>query len=171
VKKPGDGYSAMKSGMKALYVAGNVPDDKLKADFVVVQASHMTSLAEKADVVLPMTALYERAGSIVDTYGKQKTLASALEAAGDAKDGVDIASELSLVISKTKGFKTKDVVAAVKKFKAGKLAAASFKPVSAKPSKSAAASASALLKAMNQGMLSGSAVSKVIAAKETVAAR
>ncbi len=162
VKKPGDGYAAMKSGMKALYVAGNVPDDKLKADFVVVQASHMTGIAEKADVVLPMSALYERSGSIVDTYGKAKAFASAQDAAGVAKGGADIAAELSLVISKTKGFKVKDVTAAVKKFKAGKLAAASFKPVSAKAGKATPQSASDLLAAMNKGMLANSAVAKVL---------
>jgi NADH dehydrogenase/NADH:ubiquinone oxidoreductase subunit G len=122
----------------------------------------MTALAEKADVVLPMTALYERSGSIIDTYGKQKTFAAAQDAAGVAKDGVDIAAELSLVISKTKGFKQKDVAAAVKKFKAGKLAAPSFKPVSAKASQAAARSASALLAALNQGLLANSAVAKVL---------
>jgi len=51
--------------MKALFVAGNVPDADLKSDFLVVQTSHLTALAEKADVVLPMAALYERGGTIV----------------------------------------------------------------------------------------------------------
>ncbi|MDH4161945.1 MAG: molybdopterin-dependent oxidoreductase [Nitrospirota bacterium] len=163
IKKAGKGYSEMKSGMKALYLAGNMPEVNFKSDFMVVQTSHITALAEKADVVLPMTALYERAGSIVDMYGKQKSFAAAQDAAGVAKDGADIAAELSLVISKTKGFKVKDVAAAIKKFKAGKLAEASFKPVSAKAGKSAALSASELLAGMNKGMLANSAVAKVAA--------
>src|SRR5574341_1814307 len=85
---------------------------------------------------------------------------------GLAKDGADIAAEISQVISKTKGFKQKDSAAAVKKMKAGKIGAGSFKPAAAKAGKPAALSASALLAAMNQGMLSGSAVAKVMVVPE-----
>ena len=149
-------------------IAGAVPDSDFKSDFTVVLASHMTGLAEKADVVLPMTALYERQGTIVDTYGKAKTINTAQAAAGDAKDCADIISEMSQLISKTKGFKPKDAASGAKKVKAGKLSAASFKPVAAKAVKSAAQSTSALLMAMNQGMLSASAVSKVLVVKQPV---
>jgi predicted molibdopterin-dependent oxidoreductase YjgC len=162
VKKAGKGYADMKSGMKALMVAGPAPDSNLKADFLVVAASHMTPLAEKADVVLPLSALYEREGTIVTTYGSQKSFARAQETEGVAKDGSEIAAELSLVISKTKGFKVKDVAAAVKKLKPAKLSAASFKPVAAKAVKSVPVSASAMLASLNQGMLAQSAVAKVL---------
>ncbi len=168
VKTVGKGYGDMKSGMKALFVAGPTPDANLKADFLVVAVSHMTPLAEKADVVLPLSALYERGGTIVTTYGREKTFTQAQESEGVAKDGADIAAELSLAISKTKGFKVKDVTAAVKKLKAAKLSAAAFKPVAAKAVKAAPVSTSAMLAALNQGMLAQSAVAKVLVPQSPV---
>ena len=158
----------MKSGMKALFVAGPVPGD-VKADFLVVQTTHMDVLAEKADVVLPMAALYEREGSIINLYGKQKTLNPAQDPQGVAKDGADIAAELSLVISKTKGFKVKDVTAEAKKTKSPKPAAASFKPVTAKAVKAASESTTEILMALNAGLLAQSAVKNVLVVKESVA--
>ncbi len=67
----------------------------------------MTALAEKADLVLPMTALYEKHGTVMNTYGAVKTVAPVQQPAGDAKDGVEIASEISAAMSKTKAFKRK----------------------------------------------------------------
>ncbi len=171
IKKGGAGYAAMKSGMKALFVAGSVPDANFKADLLIVQASHMTPLAEKADIVLPMTALYERAGTIVNTYGEHKTFSSAQGAAGEAKDGADIAAELSLLISKTKGFTTKDIAATAKKAKTGKPGAGAFAPVKAAAAKPYALSTSVLLTAMNQGLLAGSDVVKVLVVREAAMTR
>jgi predicted molibdopterin-dependent oxidoreductase YjgC len=170
-KKTGKGYSEMKSGTKALYVAGSVPDVDFKSDFLIVQASHLSPLAEKADLVLPLAALYEREGTVVNAYGKQKAFASAQPAEGLARDGADIAAEISLAISKTKGFKPKDAVTAAKKVKAGKPGAGSFKPVAARTAKPSAVSASALLMAMNQGMLAGSGVIRVMVVRELAAQR
>jgi len=167
-KKAGAGYRDIKSGMKSVMVAGAIADGDFKSDFTVVLASHLTGLAEKADVVLPMTALYERQGTIINTYGNVKSVAAAQAVAGDAKDGADIIAELSQLISKTKGFKLKDVASGAKKVKAGKLGAAAFKPVAAKAVKSSSQSTSALLMAMNQGLLTGSAVSKVLVTKQVV---
>jgi formate dehydrogenase (NADP+) alpha subunit len=167
-KKSGAGYKDMQSGMKALLIAGAVPDTNFKSDFLVVLASHMTGLVEKADVVLPLAALYEREGSIVNAYGRMKTLVRAQAAAGEAKDGADIAAELSQVISKTKGFKPKDVVAAVRKMKSGKMSLPSFKPVEAKAVKLVVASSSSVLAAINKGMLSESGVLKVLSVKRPV---
>jgi NADH dehydrogenase/NADH:ubiquinone oxidoreductase subunit G len=158
----------MRSGMKALFVAGNVPDAELKAEFLVVQTSHLTPLAEKADVVLPMAALYERGGTIVTIYGSQKTFVPVQDPEGVAKDGADIAAELSLVLSKAKGFTVKDVTAAAKKAKAAKLAVAAFKPVAAKAGKPVAESTTAILMALNAGLLAQSAVKKVLVVQETV---
>ena len=166
VKKAGKGYNDMRSGMKALYVAGNVGDAEFKSDMTIVQASHMTPFAEKADLVLPMTALYERQGTVMNTYGMIKTVAPVLQPAGEAKDGVEIASDISAAVSKTKAFKAKDITAAVKKVKAGKIAAGSFSPVAAKASKPNAIYASVLIMAMNQGLLTGSGVSKVLVVKQ-----
>ena len=164
--KAGMAYGDMKSGMKALVVAGPVPDAGIKAELLVVLASHMTPLAEKAAVVLPLAAMYERTGTIMNVYGRQKAIAPVQEPEGVAKDGADIAAELSLVISKTKGFTLKDVAAGVKKLKPSKLGAAAFQPVAAKAGKTVPASASALLSALNQGMLAQSAVAKVLVIRE-----
>lgn len=165
VKKAGKGTDEMRSGMKALFVAGSVPAD-MKTDFLVVQTSHLDALAEKADVVLPMTALYERAGTIVNTYGRQKAFSAVQEPEGAAKDGANIAAELSLVMSKAKGFTAKDAEAAAKKVKAGKPAAGAFKPVAAKAGKPAAGSTSDILAAVNAGLLAQSAVRKVLVVRE-----
>ncbi|HEY6010106.1 MAG TPA: molybdopterin-dependent oxidoreductase, partial [Nitrospirota bacterium] len=168
VKKTGTGYAGMKSGMKALYVAGNAPDMDFKADMLIVQASHMTPLAEKADLVLPMTAVYEQSGTIMNTYGVIKAVSASQTPAGEARDGVEIAAGIAAAAGKTKAFKAKDIIAAVKKVKAGKLGAGTVNPVEAKAVKPYAVDASALLKAMNQGMLSGSGVSKVMVVKQPV---
>jgi hypothetical protein len=88
-----------------------------------------------------------------------------------AKDGADIVAELSLVMSKAKGFTMKDVTAASKKAKAAKLAAAAFKPVAAKAGNPASESTTAILMALNAGLLAQSAVKKVLVVQETVAKR
>jgi predicted molibdopterin-dependent oxidoreductase YjgC len=165
-KKTGAGYRDMKSGMKALMIAGATPDADFKSDIVVVLASHMTGLAEKADIVLPLAALYEKQGTIMNTYGMTKAVSQTQAAAGEAKDGADIAAELSQMIIGTKGFKLKDVAAGVKKVKAGKLGAATFKPVAAETVRSVAVSTSGLLLVMNEGLLSGSGVAKVMVVKQ-----
>jgi len=168
LKKAGKDYGEMKSGMKALYVAGNIGDADFKSDMLIVQASHMTALAEKADLVLPMTALYEKQGTIMNTYGVIKSVALTQQPAGEAKDGVEIASEISAAGSKAKAFKSKDIIAAVKKVKKGKLGAGSFKPVVAAAAKPYAVYATVLIMAMNQGLLAGSGVSKVLVIKQPV---
>jgi NADH dehydrogenase/NADH:ubiquinone oxidoreductase subunit G len=169
--KKGKGYSEMKSGMKALYIAGSVPDADFKADFTIVQASHANALTEKADLVLPMTALYEKHGTIVNTYGTQKTFGQAQQPAGEIKDGVEIAAEISSAVSKTKAFKAKDIASLAKKVKTGKLGAGAFSPVKAAAAKPYGISGAALLLAMNKGLLSSSAVIKVIEVRETVTSR
>ncbi|HXY53420.1 MAG TPA: molybdopterin-dependent oxidoreductase [Nitrospirota bacterium] len=162
------GYSEMKSGMKALYIAGNMMEPDFKSDFIIVQASHFTPLAEKADLVLPMAALYEKEGTIVNTYGMLKNIAQAQQPAGEAKDGAEIASKISAAVSKAKAFTQKDVAAAVRKVKAKKLGAGSFKPVAAKAAKPYGISATRLIMAMNQGMLSDSGVAKVMVVRQPV---
>ncbi len=166
-KKAGKNYDEMKKGMKALYIAGSVPDSEFKSDMLIVQASHTSALTEKADLVLPMAALYEKQGSIINTYGSQKLFAQAQPAAGEVKDGVEAAAAIATAISKTKAFKAKDVSTLVKKVKAGKVSAGAFKPVKAAAGKPyGGVSATVLLMAMNQGMLTGSGVSKIMTIKE-----
>ena len=169
--KKGKSYSEIKSGMKALYIAGNVPDADLKADFIIVQTSHANALTQKADLVLPMTALYEKHGTIVNTYGVQKTFGQAQQPAGEIKDGVEITAEISAAVSKTKAFKAKEIASLVKKVKAGKLGAGAFNPVKAAAAKPYGISGAVLLLTMNRGLLSGSGVIKVIEVRETVTSR
>jgi hypothetical protein len=102
----------------------------------------------------------------MNTYGMTKAVSQTQAAAGEAKDGADIAAELSQMIIGTKGFKLKDVAAGVKKVKAGKLGAATFKPVAAETVRSVAVSTSGLLLVMNEGLLSGSGVAKVMVVKQ-----
>jgi predicted molibdopterin-dependent oxidoreductase YjgC len=166
IKKTGKSYAEMRSGMKALLVSGNVPDMNLKSEFLIVQTSHLTPLAEMADVVLPMAALYERGGTIVTIYGSQKNFVPVQEPQGEAKDGADIAAELSLVLNKAKGFSVKDMTSAAKKAKAAKLSAAAFRPVEAKAGKPVPESTMAILSAVNAGLLAKSAVKKVLVATE-----
>jgi len=168
IKKTGKNYGSMKSGMGVLFVAGNVPDADFKAGTLIVQASHANTLTEKADLVLPMTVLYEKQGSIVTTYGQQKVFAQAQPAAGDAKDGVEIAEAISAAISKTKAIDAKDVASLVKKSKTGKIGAGALKPVKAAAAKPYGISTTKLLLAMNQGLLSRSAVVKVMEVKQPV---
>ena len=169
--RKGKGYREMKSDMKALYIAGNVPDSDFKADFIIVQASHASALTEKADLVLPMTALYEKQGTIVNTYGARKAFAPAQQAADGIKEGVEIAVEVAAAVSKTKAFKAKDIASLVKKVKAGKIGAGAFSPIEAAAAKPYGISGAALLMAMNRGLLAGSDVVKVIEVREAVSPR
>jgi predicted molibdopterin-dependent oxidoreductase YjgC len=171
VKKVGKGYQEMKSGMKALYLAGNMVHTDFKADFLIVQASHMTPSAEKADIVLPMTAFYESQGTIVNTYGTMKTVARAQRPVGLVKDGVAIISEMAAVMSKATAFEEKDIIAAVSKVKAGKFTAGSFNPVKATAATPYGISSTVLLATMHQGLLSSSTVAQVMTVKEGVLQR
>jgi predicted molibdopterin-dependent oxidoreductase YjgC len=168
-KKAGKSYEEMKKGMKALYISGSLPDSDFKADMLIVQASHTNALTDKADLVLPLAALYEKQGSIINTYGSFKTFSQAELAPAETRDGVEAAADISAAISKTKAFTPKDIAALVKKVKAGKTAAGAFKPVkAAAATKPYGASATQLLMAMNQGMLSGSGVVKVLVVQQPV---
>lgn len=171
LKKTGKGYNDMKSGMKVLFIAGDIPSSDVKADVLILLASHITPLAEKADIVLPMTALYERGGAILNTYGILKQFNPAQEPAGDARDASSISAGISALVSKADGFKQKDVVAGAKKVKAGRLGVPSFHPVVGREAGPSAVSASDILLVVNRGLLSGSAVMKVMTAQEPVMQR
>ena len=111
-----------------------------------------------------------RNGSIVAMtyYGAQKVFAQAQQPAPEIRDGVEIAADISAIMSKAKAFTAKEIVSLVKKVKTGKLAAGAFNPVKAAAAKPYGASATVLLMAMNQGLLSGSAVVKVMEVKQPV---
>jgi len=97
LKGKGKSYKEMVEGRsKVLYAIGEVPlHQKPGADFLIVQNSHLTSLAREADIVLPSATFLEIEGSIVDYMGRLRYLLKAIEPAGDAKDHKDIFIELS----------------------------------------------------------------------------
>jgi predicted molibdopterin-dependent oxidoreductase YjgC len=88
----GKTYGQMaEKGMKVLYAVGEVPLKKRpKAEFLVVQASHLTELAKQADVVLPAATYLESAGTMVDYLGRLKYLPKVVEAQGQSKSHRDI---------------------------------------------------------------------------------
>lgn len=96
----GKSYREMVSdGMKVLYAIGEVPLDKRpQTDFLIVQNSHLTKLAEQADIVLPSTTCYETDGTIVDYLGRFKTIEKAIEPVGSAKNHRDIFIALSKIM-------------------------------------------------------------------------
>jgi len=79
------------SRSKLLYAVGEVPVSKRpETEFLIVQASHMTSLAEQADVILPSTPALESDGTIIDYLGRLKEVRKAVEPAGESKSHSDI---------------------------------------------------------------------------------
>jgi NADH-quinone oxidoreductase chain G len=85
--------AAGRGELAALYVVGSNPaarygvDPKaLKNTFVVVQEMFMTETALLADVVLPAANLYEKAGTVTNTYGDQQLVSKAGDLAGVRTD-------------------------------------------------------------------------------------
>jgi len=79
------------SHSKLLYAVGEVPVSKRpETEFLVVQASHMTGLAEKADILLPSTPALESEGTIIDYLGRLKEVKKAVEPTGESKSHADI---------------------------------------------------------------------------------
>jgi NADH dehydrogenase/NADH:ubiquinone oxidoreductase subunit G len=97
LKTKGLTYSEMISGeTKMLYVMGEVPlNKKPKTGFLVVQSTHLTELAKKADIVLPAAAYLEAAGTMVDYTGRLKSLPKVVEPQGEAKSHREILIQLS----------------------------------------------------------------------------
>jgi formate dehydrogenase major subunit len=60
--------------------------DKIKGTFTVVQASYMSPLADKADVVLPSPLWYEREGHITNLEGKVLPMKAVLSMSEEVRD-------------------------------------------------------------------------------------
>ena len=107
VKKQGKTYREMTGGkMALLYCVGEVPlQNRPQVDFLVVQTSHLTELAQKADVLLPAAAHLEASGTILDFLGRLRTTKKALEPAGNAKNH----REIFISLAKTMGTSLEDV--------------------------------------------------------------
>jgi NADH-quinone oxidoreductase subunit G len=85
--------AAAKGELSALYVVNSNPVAKysvdptaLKNTFVVVQDMFLTETAALADVVLPAANLYEKAGSVTNSYGDLQQVKKAADRAGVRTD-------------------------------------------------------------------------------------
>ena len=107
IKKTGKSYSDDEVRNESALCCRQCAGYRFQGGLLIVQASHANALTEKADLVLPMTALYEKQGTIVNTYGQQKAFAQAQPAAGEAKDGVEIAAEISAADKQDQGVQGK----------------------------------------------------------------
>lgn len=103
----GRGYKEMVSGKtELLYVVGEVPlNERSDTDFMIVQHSHLTELAKKADLVLPAATYLEVSGTMVDYLGRLKNLCRAIEPAGESLSH----REIFLRLAKAMGVKMKEV--------------------------------------------------------------
>jgi NADH-quinone oxidoreductase subunit G len=87
-------FDAAQSGdLAALYVVGSNPVSRygvdpaaLKNTFLVVQDMFLTETAALADVVFPAANLYEKAGTVTNTYGDIQLLKKAADKAGVRTD-------------------------------------------------------------------------------------
>src|SRR4051812_27187085 len=77
----------------ALYVVGSIPvavsvvdPAALKDTFVVVQEMFLTETAALADVILPAANLYEKSGSVTNSYGDLQQVRKAADRAGVRTD-------------------------------------------------------------------------------------
>ena len=85
--------AAGRGDLAALYVVGSNPVARygvdpatLKNIFVVVQEMFLTETALLADVVLPAANLYEKSGTVTNTYGDQQLVKKAGDRAGVRSD-------------------------------------------------------------------------------------
>jgi NADH-quinone oxidoreductase subunit G len=104
--------AAAAGNLAALYVVGsnpvaryNVDPSSLAKTFVVVQDLFLTETAALADVVLPAASLYEKGGSITNSYGDVQLVAKAADRAGVKSD-----FELIVRISDKMGHEVKTLV-------------------------------------------------------------
>ncbi len=85
--------AAGRGELAALYVVGSNPvarygigREVLKDTFIVVQEMFMTETASLADVVLPAANLYEKSGTVTNTYGDRQLVSKAGDLAGVRTD-------------------------------------------------------------------------------------
>ncbi len=90
--------AAARNELAALYVVGDDPVERLgvsapalRNTFVVVQDMFMTATARLADVVLPTANLYEKSGTVTNTFGDLQQVKKAADRAG-------VRSDLELIV-------------------------------------------------------------------------
>ena len=104
-----NGKGAEKAGLKSgepngaaaqFFLLGEQAEDasligKLNGAYTVVQASYLSPLAEKADVVLPAPLWYERTGHITNLEGKVMPLQAVLTMADGVRDEAAVLNQLA----------------------------------------------------------------------------
>jgi NADH-quinone oxidoreductase subunit G len=85
--------AAGRGELSALYVVGSNPisrygvdPESLKNIFIVVQEMFLTETAQIADVILPAANLYEKSGSVTNSYGDLQLVSKAGDRAGVRTD-------------------------------------------------------------------------------------
>jgi len=85
--------AAATGSLAALYVVGSNPIARYNIDpaalaktFVIVQDLFLTETAALADVVLPAASLYEKSGSVTNSYGDLQLVSKAADRAGTRSD-------------------------------------------------------------------------------------
>ncbi len=87
-------FNAAQAGeLAGLYVVGSNPVTRFSVDpsalantFLIVQDMFLTETAQLADVVLPASNLYEKAGSVTNSYGDLQLVQKAADKAGTRSD-------------------------------------------------------------------------------------
>ena len=104
--------AAGRGELAALYVVGSNPVSRygvevaaLKNTFLIVQDMFLTETAALADVVFPVANLYEKAGSVTNSYGDQQMVKKAGDRAGVRTD-----FELIVRLADRMGFDAKQLV-------------------------------------------------------------
>jgi len=84
--------------LKAMYVVGanpmaryNIAPEKLRGTFLIVQDMFLTETAKLAEIVLPAANLYEKSGTVTNSYGDLQLVKKAGDCAG-------VRSDLELII-------------------------------------------------------------------------
>ena len=90
--------AAARNELAALYVVGDDPVARLsiapaalRNTFTVVQDMFLTATAQAADVILPSASLYEKSGTVTNTYGD-------LQPVKKAADTLGVRSDLELIV-------------------------------------------------------------------------
>jgi NADH dehydrogenase/NADH:ubiquinone oxidoreductase subunit G len=128
----GSSYKKMIAGnaVKVLYSVGEIPLNSgviPGVDFLIVQNSHLTSLAKQADILLPSAAILESDGTIVDYLGRLKKVQKAVEPPEDAKPHREIFIKIAKVLGKAIKKPSETAVKKATKVKKGKPSMVPFK--------------------------------------------
>ena len=107
------------SDVKVLYVlsgeqewdSASVANKIGENTFVIAQASFLSPLTDRADIVLPMAIWSERSGSITNTEGSVLQVNKAVEPAGEAKPDWEVISLLADKLGKKLGASLEEISA------------------------------------------------------------